>query len=243
MLASAKATLRTYAPSLAYWAKSVLKGAPGASRSPANIFSEIYASGTWGDGDEPNSGSGSDDRVSAPFVDFVRSFITDHNVASVVDLGCGDFRVGGKLADLPIDYTGIDVVPGLVARNTTSFGTDRVRFLCRDITVDPLPSADLCIVRQVLQHLSNDQIARVLERLHPFPYVLVAEHHPARLLRPNLDKDTGADTRIDFDSGVYLEHPPFNLRNANVVATTPLPPLLRDGEYLAIYLIENAPGA
>lgn len=240
MLASAKATLRTYAPSLAYWAKSILKGAPGTSRSPADTFSEIYANGTWGDGDEPNSGSGSDDSASAPFVDFVRRFIVEHDITSVVDLGCGDYRVSGKLADLPIDYTGIDVVPDLVARNMAAFGSRQIRFLCRDITTDALPSADLCIVRQVLQHLSNEQIARVLDQLHAFRYVIVAEHHPARLLRPNLDKDTGADTRIDFDSGVYLEHAPFSVENAHIVATTPLPPLLRDGEYLAIYLIENA---
>lgn len=243
MLASAKATLRTYAPALAYWAKSVLKGAPGHSRSPGDIFSKIYASGAWGDGDEPNSGSGSDDSVSAPFVDFVRTFIGEHDVTSVVDLGCGDYRVSGKLADLPIDYTGVDVVPELVARNTAAFASDHVRFMCRDITKDALPPADLCIVRQVLQHLSNEQIARVLEQLRPFRYAIVAEHHPARLLRPNLDKDTGADTRIDFDSGVYLEHAPFSVRNARIVATTPLPALLRNGEYLAVYLIENAAAA
>lgn len=240
MLAGAKTALRTYAPGLAYLAKTMLKGRPGSSRSPESVFSEIYASGTWGDGDEPNSGSGSDDSVSAPFIEIVRRLIADKGIKSVVDLGCGDYRVSGKLADLPIDYTGIDVVPALVARNTAAFGSGRVRFLCRDITKDTLPSADLCIVRQVLQHLSNAQIDRVLKRLSSFRYVIVAEHHPARLLRPNLDKDTGADTRIDFDSGVYLEHPPFTVKNVRVIATTPLPPLLREGEHLTIYLIDKA---
>jgi hypothetical protein len=92
----------------------------------------------------------------------------------------------------------------------------------------------------VLQHLSNAQISRVLEQLSAFRYVLVAEHHPARLFKPNLDKDTGADTRIDFDSGVYLEHLPFSVKNVHVIATTPLPPLLREGEHLTIYLIDKA---
>jgi SAM-dependent methyltransferase len=218
----------------------MLKGRQGSSISPESVFSEIYASGTWGDGDEPNSGSGSDDSVSAPFIEIVRRLIVDQGITSVVDLGCGDYRVSGKLADLPIDYTGIDVVPALVARNAAAFGSDRIRFLCRDITRDSLPSADLCIVRQVLQHLSNAQISRVLRRLSSFRYVVVAEHHPARLLKPNLDKDTGADTRIDFDSGVYLEHAPFNVKNARVIAMTPLPPLLREGEHLTIYLIDRA---
>jgi hypothetical protein len=88
------------------------------------------------------------------------------------------------LADMATDYTGIDVVPELVARNNEAFGSDRVRFLWRDITRDSLPGGD------VLQHLSNAQIKRAIEQLEPFRYVVVAEHHPARLLRPNLDKDT-----------------------------------------------------
>lgn len=240
MLASAKIALRTYAPGLAYWAKRMTKGPAGASRSPEAVFSEIYAKGVWGDGEEPNSGSGSDEGVSAPFVEVLRRLIDDKHVASVVDLGCGDYRVSGKLADLPIDYTGVDVVPELVARNSAAFGSERVRFLCRDITTETLPSADLCIVRQVLQHLSNAQIARVVNQLKPYRYVVVAEHHPARLLRPNLDKDTGADTRIDFDSGVYLEYPPFSLPNLSVIARTPLPHLMRKGEHLTVYLIQQA---
>jgi len=240
MLTNARILLRKHAPGLAYFIKTLMKGPPGVSRSPEETFSAIYSSGTWGnDGDEPYSGCGSDDAVSAPFVEVLRRVIVDKKVETVVDLGCGDYRVGRKLADMAIDYTGIDVVPELVARNNEAFGSDRVRFLCRDITRDSMPGADLCVVRQVLQHLSNAQIKRALEQLEPFRYVVVAEHHPARLLRPNLDKDTGANTRIDFDSGVYLEHPPFSVPNAVVIASTPLPPLLREGERLTVYLIDQ----
>jgi len=240
MLAGAKTALRAHAPGLAFWIKKIMKGAPGTSAPPADVFSDIYAKGTWGNGQDLDSGSGSDDAASAPFVALLRAFIAEREIGSVVDLGCGDYRVSGKLADLPIDYTGVDVVPALVARNEAAFGSDRVRFLCRDIIVDPLPDADLCIVRQVFQHLSNDQIARVLRRLTGFRYAIVAEHHPARLFKPNLDKDTGADTRIDFDSGVYLEHPPFSVAGVSVIATTPLPHLMRPGEHLTVYLIERA---
>jgi SAM-dependent methyltransferase len=169
----------------------------------------------------------------------LRRLISERGIGSVVDLGCGDYRVGRQLRDLAIDYTGVDVVPMLVARNNDAFGSARVRFVCKDITRDPLPAGELCIVRQVLQHLSNAQIASVLARLAAFRFAVVAEHHPARLFRPNLDKNTGADTRIDFDSGVYLEHPPFSVPNARLIGSTPLPALLREGEHLSIYLIEN----
>ena len=135
MLANAKILLRKHAPGLAYFIKTLMTGPPGVSRSPEETFSAIYSSGTWGnDGDEPYSGSGSDDAVSAPFVEVLRRVIVDKKVETVVDLGCGDYRVGGKLVDMAIDYTGIDVVPELVARNNEAFGSDRVRFLCRDMT-------------------------------------------------------------------------------------------------------------
>ena len=240
MLASAKVALRKHAPGIAYFIKTLIKGRLGQSKSPAEVFSAIYATGEWGgDGAMPHSGSGSDEMVTGPFVDVVRSVIADYAIKSVLDLGCGDYRVGQQLADLVIDYTGVDVVAALVARNNAQFASERVRFVCADITRDALPDADLCIVRQVLQHLSNAQIAEVLKQIASFRYVIVAEHHPARLHRPNLDKNTGADTRIDFDSGVYLEHPPFEVVGAKVIATTPLPSLLRDGEYLTIYLIDR----
>jgi SAM-dependent methyltransferase len=240
MLDRAKTTLRKHAPALAYFLKTMLRGRSGVSRSPEATFSQIYEQGTWGGAaGELDSGSGSQDAVSAPFVALIRRLIAENEIRSVADLGCGDYRVGQQLSDLPIDYTGIDVVPSLIARNNAAFGTSSVRFACKDITRDPLPPADLCIVRQVLQHLSNAQINLVLARLTSYRFVVVAEHHPARLSRPNRDKDTGADTRIDFDSGVYLEYPPFSVANARVIASTPLPALLRDGEHLSIYLITN----
>ena len=243
MLDRAKIALRKRAPTLAFFLKGLLKGPSGASRSPQAIFSEIYARGTWGGSDvELNSGSGSDDTVSGPFIAILRDLIVEKSVRSVVDLGCGDYRVGRQLRDLDITYTGIDVVPSLIAHNTAAYASSEVRFLCLDATRDPLPPGDLCIVRQVLQHLSNAQIERVLAQLEHFPYAVVAEHHPARLSRPNRDKDTGADTRIDFDSGVYLENPPFNVPKAKVIGSTSLPALMREGERLTIYLIERPTG-
>jgi hypothetical protein len=36
-----------------------------------------------------------------------------------------------------------------------------------------------------------------------------------------------------------LEYPPFSVPNAVVIAATPLPPLLREGERLTVYLIDQ----
>lgn len=44
-----------------------------------------------------NSGSGSDSVVSAPYARIVCDYMLANNVRRIVDIGCGDFRVGKRL--------------------------------------------------------------------------------------------------------------------------------------------------
>jgi hypothetical protein len=87
----------------------------------------------------------------------------------------------------------------------------RVSFLCANIITDELPVADLCLIRQVLQHLTNDEIATVFRRLAHFPKVIIAEDIPLQPTSFNLDMSHGPDVRADFGSGVYIDKPPFSL--------------------------------
>jgi SAM-dependent methyltransferase len=183
-------------------------------RTPAEVFTEIYMTNTWGG--EPGtlfSGAGSTGTVAARYVETINEFIRRKGIQSVLDIGCGDFAIGQQLECA--DYIGVDVVAAVVERNQAEFGSDRRRFICMDAAGDaPLPPVDLCLVRQVFQHLSNAQIARVLRKLKGCQFVIVTEHHPADrdFVAANLDKVHGADTRAYFGSGVYLDRPPYNLR-------------------------------
>ena len=78
---------------------------------------------------------------------------------------------------------------------------------------DPLPDGDVCFVRQVLQHLSNDQILKILPKLAAYKYVFVTEHIPTRTksYTPNVDNPHGPDVRLYWNSGVFLEQPPFSV--------------------------------
>ena len=69
----------------------------------------------------------------------------------MIDLGCGDFRVGRRLMALApsIDYVGVDVVPELIADNTRRYAGPRVSFRQADITADALPSGDICLIRNL----------------------------------------------------------------------------------------------
>ena len=204
----------------------------------SDCFSEIYHTKLWGetDGEAFYSGGGSEAHFAAPYVQQVQNLIADHKIRTVVDLGCGDFRVGRQLcADCDLHYVGVDVVPALIGYNQMRFGGPRVEFRCANLIDDELPDGELCLIRQVLQHLSNAEISRVLAKCAKYQMVLVTEElftKPGS--RPNLDISHGPDNRASDNSGVFLELPPFSFK------TTPLLeiPIPGDETVLRTVLIE-----
>lgn len=181
------------------------------------VFANIYRRAAWGR--DPTgfcSGAGStDETVVGPYVEAVLGEVTARNLRNTtfVDLGCGDFRVGRRLVGACRHYVGVDVVRELIAFNQRNFGSDQVEFRHLDIVSDELPDGDVCFVRQVLQHLDNSSIARVLEKLGKYRLVLITEHQPTdeEFRAANLEKTHGAGIRLDRGSGVYLDQPPFGV--------------------------------
>jgi len=203
-------------------------------------FSEIYRRKLWGEGKDESpfySGPGSDPEVSEPYVEAVIRFIEANGITSMVDVGCGDFRVGSRLVRPGLSYHGVDVVEDLIRFNSDKFSSPHIQFSCKDVTADELPAGDLCLIRQVLQHLSNEQVERVLKRSEQYPYVIVTEHlpGPAKPWTPNIDIHHGDQTRVDRDSGLLLDRPPFNRAVERVLCEVPLP----DQTVLRSVLIAN----
>jgi SAM-dependent methyltransferase len=183
-------------------------------RSPREVFEHIYHHNMWGKGDGlvVHSGPGSDPSMTAPYVEAVRRFIEARGITSLVDLGCGDFRVGAQLVTDGLRYYGVDIVPRVIEVNTKTHTTPHVTFMCLDAISEELPRADLCLIREVLQHLSNDEIARILRRCRAFRYVIVTESvaAPERFTGPNVSIGHGPNTRADIGSGVVVDAPPFD---------------------------------
>ena len=75
-----------------------------------------------------------------------------------------------------------------------------------------LPSGDVAILRQVLQHLSNAEIKSVVEKLYDFKYVILTEHLPEEDFEPNKDIISGQGIRLKKQSGVNLSASPFNFK-------------------------------
>jgi SAM-dependent methyltransferase len=190
-----------------------------------------------------NSGSGSTEEHARRYADAVKQFIRARGVRRVVDLGCGDFQVGARLLDGGVDYIGVDIVEEVVRHNERKHGGARVRFQCLDVAEERLPDGDLCLLRQVLQHLSNEQVEKVLHNVEGYRYVLVTEHYPAPGLErePNRDKPCGEDVRVYDGSGVYLDRAPFDRRVVETILDVDAGRwLVHPGERIRTMLLEHA---
>lgn len=188
--------------------------------STEQIFTRIYQRGTWGKSEDPaspfysGSGSHKDDEI-AVYVQSVANFLRSFEVKpNVVDLGCGDFAVGRQVRSFCNRYIACDVVPSLIAFNQARFKDFDVKFKVLDLIENELPPGDIVFVRQVLQHLSNDQISRFVARVPlSYKFLIVTEHWPSHAnFKHNVDKLTGPGTRMGYESGIVLTSPPFNLR-------------------------------
>ena len=212
------------------------RGAPHAVTPPGGgsdvrrrIFQDVYQRHLWGsDGNSKYfSGIGSRGEAAKLYVRKMAELLQSHAAElgrslTVVDLGCGDFEIGRALLErLPdLRYIGCDIVPELTAHNRSIYGGPNVRFEQLDIVTDPLPEGDVCLMRQVLQHLCNADISAFLDRAC-YRWAYVTEGHPAHRTGPaNPDKRTGHEVRFDWRKGrgrgVELDRPPFNLASEEV---------------------------
>lgn len=186
-------------------------------KSTEAVFTEVYQLNKWGGVlGEFCSGSGStNDEVVSAYVSMVKQEAATYGFEKLtaVDLGCGDFRVGSKLIPLFAEYFGVDIVNPLIEYLRATYAGPTVHFERLDILEDSLPAGDICFIRQVFQHLSNDQILRVLPKLRQYRFVYITEHYPSDnpYIVANLDKIHGPDIRLYSNSGVYLSQPPFSV--------------------------------
>ena len=174
---------------------------------------QVYSMNLWGDNDTSfYSGVGSHHpKIVEPYIEVVSSFLNSFEVPpSVCDLGCGDFNVGREFLKLTSKYIAVDIVEPLIEFNSKKFDQENLEFHCLDIAVDDLPSADIVILRQVLQHLSNSEVQAILKKLKDFKNLILTEHLPSGDFTPNKDIISGQGTRLKKQSGLNILAPPFN---------------------------------
>ena len=181
------------------------------------VFSKTYKDNLWG-GERGQLYSGPGSHIISiidPYIQIIDGLIRARGFENTrfVDLGCGDFNIGKHFIHLCHSFIGVDIVKQIVDQNNKLFANEKLKFVKLNIIKDPLPEGDVCFIRQVLQHLSNEQILQVLPKLKQYKIVFITEHLPNDnfLNEINVDKPVGANIRLDFNSGVFLDEKPFNL--------------------------------
>jgi len=150
-----------------------------------NIFTNIYEKKIWGDDNNPkyggSSGSGSEINYNKnTYVPFLKNFIINNNIKSVIDLGCGDFKCGPLLYnDLDISYSGYDCYNKVVEYNKTLYSLPKYNFLHLDFcnNKEEIINGDLCILKDVIMHWSLDNIYNFLDYLvenKKFKYIVIS---------------------------------------------------------------------
>jgi SAM-dependent methyltransferase len=180
------------------------------------IFSIIYKNKLWNPDYEMdfNSGPGSHDpKIIQQYVDsilkYFKSLIKE---LRILDLGCGDFYTGSQLFKYTKNYIGIDVVNELIERNKKLYNAKNLDFYSLDIVTDELPDGDCVLLREVLQHLTNDEVSTTLNKLNKYKFVIITESIPFGKFPENLEKIKGPETRAYLNSGVVVDKPPFNFK-------------------------------
>lgn len=194
----------------------------------AHVFDHIYSQKLWGEG----SGGGSAPEHTAAYREFLQQFIGEHGIRSIVDAGCGDWHLM-RLMDLSgIGYLGIDV-SAVVLEATRRHARDGVQFAEGDARNMQLPSADLLLMKDVLQHWSADDILGFVPQLARFRVCLIT--NDLDLARPdNINKDIMAGGYRSLD----LTAAPFRLPGRHVFSFMADKPksvlLVRGGEIRAL---------
>lgn len=180
-----------------------------------DAMEQVYEKNLWGTNTSDfYSGAGSHHpEIVNPYINVLTSFLTSFkSPLAVCDLGCGDFNVGKDVVKFTKKYVAVDVVTGLIEHNKERFKEENLEFHCMNIAEDKLPLGDCALLRQVLQHLSNAEVERIVKKLSNFKYVILTEHLPSGDFTPNKDIISGQGIRLKKQSGLNLLASPFNFK-------------------------------
>jgi len=131
-----------------------------------------------------SSGSGSDLHINKKqYIPFLQTFIIENKIKTVVELGCGTFNIGPDIyRNLNIIYFGYDVQDETIKQNqeTYKYFFKKYNFftanLLNEKSLNALEPADLCIIKDVIQHWPTEYIEPFLDYLiasGKYNYILI----------------------------------------------------------------------
>jgi len=191
-----------------------------------SVFTNIYETSFWGNNNNKeyagSSGGGSSIEYNKDtYIPFLKKYIQDNNIKTVVDLGCGDFRCGKIIYDtLEIIYTGYDTYNKVIHANSKEYIPPKYTFIHLDFFTnkDKLINSDMCILKDVLQHWSLNNIYTFLDYLvesKKFKHILIINCSNNQV-SDNTDIPDGGTRSLSCD---YLPLKKYNPRKLYVYST------------------------
>ena len=151
-------------------------------------FTNIYNKNIWGNG----SGKGSTIRYNKKYIEYLENLIKEKNIKSVLDLGCGDWQFSKVVNYDNVNYLGVDCVESVIQYNVKNYKKNNIDFKCNSIfNLDDFfnTDIDLVIIKDVLQHLSDNEIEEVLTKLlkKPFKYLLITNAYSKEKIKRDVN--------------------------------------------------------
>ncbi len=162
----------------------------------------------WGN----TSGPGSDAFYTTDYRGFLSKFIRLNGVRSVVDIGCGDWQFSRFIDFADARYLGLDLVESVIERNAARYAGHGIEFRVMPADMTHVPGGDLLIMKDVLQHLSNDLVFAFFRTVFPkFRWCLLTNSYRKLDTPANVDIPNGSFRCLD------LTAEPFEFRGTYVM--------------------------
>lgn len=125
-----------------------------------DTFQSIYQTNGW-KGDESVSGQGSDLKQTRKIRKEIPLLLNMIDARSILDIPCGDYYWWSRIKGIEnLLYIGADIVPELIYANRKLYPQ---QFRVLDAATSKLPKVDVIFCRDMLGHLSNADVKRVLK--------------------------------------------------------------------------------
>lgn len=199
------------------------------ARTDKEVFTKIYtvklAEGT-------SSTESSQAEKHRPFIDYLQNFIAEYKISTVVDMGCG---YGELLKGLSLPenttYLGLDIVDSVIVYNKLHYERTNVSYDTVD-NIEDLSKykGDLLIMKDVIQHWSNDKILYAKDHILPnFKYAIIVND----VYFPN-QGPVNSEIKTGNSRPLNLEISPFYIKLKMVKDYKAIPPRIK-----RIYLYKN----
>lgn len=134
------------------------------------IFDDIYLHDRWNGG----SGPGSFEENTRSYRSVLQKLFDRGDINTILDVGCGDWQIMRHMS-LPNSkrYAGYDVSELVISSNIAAYASECVEFNLYDGEFDSLPTADLCVIKDVLQHLSQERVESFIANMRKYKYVII----------------------------------------------------------------------